>query len=614
MSDIVAETKRLIESLVSRPRPSDKALSRPPFRFIYDLVVSVNAKTGFIEGLLEDDELTSDSFKSAPEKKVAFLKKLVKYAEIFHKTKVQARVKDIVGGHEVEKTHLFLQQLLRASQGPKEDFPAIVQQVRGGKAPPKDTAPREDPPEAKSKDPEEKKAEADSARKSTANSQRRRSRRASGSDGPGKREPTKRSNAGERRGSKSGKDIGGNGDKSAEMHKRPSIGEYEEGQAAGASVASAFDASLADGSIQRTQELFQGLIQRPTMKERYLQKPPFRFIHDIISEVTRVTGLAEGLFGSEFADAKQITTKEGKLAYLNQLLEFVSNTAKVPAPTRASKVASGQDPENTNKLLQFVAMLGRCKLENKPFPGSDAPTATETAPTDGATSQEQEAKVEPRSDRSASLAAEESKENEAKTADDGRSKPAMPPAEEKAVEPPSASANALGRPQTARKRPPKIKDSRKASIVKPTNIKATPALGVMMEGDDGSEEEEDDPATEAAPLVVAQKEKSAAAPAELQGKLVRDIINEEQESKSEEKRDEDDQERGQKGIQMGRIGHSLKKKSISGNTTSAKQLDQLKDFVQTLCQSTNPLGKCVDFVHEDYSTMAKELEKVSRNS
>jgi TRAF3-interacting protein 1 len=31
--------------------------------------------------------------------------------------------------------------------------------------------------------------------------------------------------------------------------------------------------------------------------------------------------------------------------------------------------------------------------------------------------------------------------------------------------------------------------------------------------------------------------------------------------------------------------------------------------VQKLCQSTNPLGKCMDFVHEDLAAMAKEHDR-----
>ncbi len=38
------------------------------------------------------------------------------------------------------------------------------------------------------------------------------------------------------------------------------------------------------------------------------------------------------------------------------------------------------------------------------------------------------------------------------------------------------------------------------------------------------------------------------------------------------------------------------------------EIDSLRSAIQTLCQSTNPLGKCMDFVTGDMETMNRELE------
>merc|ERR1712166_1477977 len=61
------------------------------------------------------------------------------------------------------------------------------------------------------------------------------------------------------------------------------------------------------------------------------------------------------------------------------------------------------------------------------------------------------------------------------------------------------------------------------------------------------------------------------------------------------------------GISMGKIGRGLKKGKGGGSSTV--DIDKLRDAIQNLCQSTNPLGKCMDYVHEDVETMKKELEK-----
>ena len=42
---------------------------------------------------------------------------------------------------------------------------------------------------------------------------------------------------------------------------------------------------------------------------------------------------------------------------------------------------------------------------------------------------------------------------------------------------------------------------------------------------------------------------------------------------------------------------------------SASQLDELRTQIQLLCQSVNPLGKCIDYVREDMDNMNKELTR-----
>ena len=77
--------------------------------------------------------------------------------------------------------------------------------------------------------------------------------------------------------------------------------------------------SLED-DIKTTQEILQPLINKPVLKDKLLQKPPFRFIHDIFSQVTVATGFGEGLFEdrNELLDGKGIKDKQGKLGeYVN---------------------------------------------------------------------------------------------------------------------------------------------------------------------------------------------------------------------------------------------------------------------------------------------------------
>ncbi len=45
--------------LIAKPKMSDKLLSRPPFRFLYDVLMALNARNGMFDALLSAAEKDS---------------------------------------------------------------------------------------------------------------------------------------------------------------------------------------------------------------------------------------------------------------------------------------------------------------------------------------------------------------------------------------------------------------------------------------------------------------------------------------------------------------------------------------------------------------------------
>lgn len=120
----------------------------------------------------------------------------------------------------------------------------------------------------------------------------------------------------------------------------------------------------------QTIDIIQGsqpLIEKPKLKPELLQKPPFRFLHDVVTAVQINTGFAPGLFQGVELDAKALQQdKEGKISYLTKIINVVGFALNENVPAKPAKIVAGLEPENTNVFLQ---MLGRAAMQG---PAADA--------------------------------------------------------------------------------------------------------------------------------------------------------------------------------------------------------------------------------------------------
>lgn len=158
------------------------------------------------------------------------------------------------------------------------------------------------------------------------------------------------------------------------------------------------------------------------------------------------------------------------------------------------------------------------------------------------------------------------------------------------------SSSKLKRPKTARRAPPRLASNLVADGDKEEDKTEGGPTGVILDGEEVQDDDEDE----------AQEEPEQLAgfgdPIESDGqhgKLVGAILNAQAGDKKKEEEGDN---------------FAFKRLRSARNTKATtlhnmKNINDLRQKIQKICQSVNPLGKCIDFVYEDMDQMTKELAK-----
>ncbi|XP_073235895.1 TRAF3-interacting protein 1-like isoform X2 [Porites lutea] len=104
---------------------------------------------------------------------------------------------------------------------------------------------------------------------------------------------------------------------------------------------------------KKTQDTLGKVIKKPPLTDKLLSKPPFRFLHDIITEVIRNTGFLKGLYTPDEMDSANVKDKEAKIAFLQKAIDVVG-MINGQLSVRPSKIVAGHEPEKTNEFLQSM--------------------------------------------------------------------------------------------------------------------------------------------------------------------------------------------------------------------------------------------------------------------
>jgi hypothetical protein len=117
------------------------------------------------------------------------------------------------------------------------------------------------------------------------------------------------------------------------------------------------DPSLAT-AIENTKEVLRPLFAKPTLSTKLLEKPPFRFIHDIVVATLTATGFPKDFFtGFELDSSNFKENKTAKVSFLDKLIHLVNVGNGSALDVSSSKIVAGLDALNTNELLVAFARL-----------------------------------------------------------------------------------------------------------------------------------------------------------------------------------------------------------------------------------------------------------------
>uniref|UniRef100_A0A1A8PAL5 TRAF3-interacting protein 1 n=2 Tax=Nothobranchius rachovii TaxID=451742 RepID=A0A1A8PAL5_9TELE len=111
--------------------------------------------------------------------------------------------------------------------------------------------------------------------------------------------------------------------------------------------------------VKRTQDTLGKVIKKPPLTEKLLNKPPFRYLHDIFSEVIRSTGFLKGLYEENEMKSDSVKEKDSKITFLQKAIDVVMLVTGEPLAAKPARIVAGHEPEKTNELLQAI---GKCCL------------------------------------------------------------------------------------------------------------------------------------------------------------------------------------------------------------------------------------------------------------
>ncbi|TRZ13239.1 hypothetical protein HGM15179_013872 [Zosterops borbonicus] len=580
------QTRETLGQVIRKPPLTDALLSKPPFRYLHDLISEVIRVTGFLKGLYTDFELKSDNVKDK-DSKINFLQKAIDAVVMVTGEPLSVKPARVVAGHEPEKTNEFLQAIGKCCLNKLSSDAAVKRVLAGEKADAKGKPPPSKPRDKESREPkaEEQKSHRDKESRRDTEIKDRSSSKDRKPEGDLKesrereKERDKQKNNEERH-KEPERDISKEGEKQErergksrmtkqgrETEKNKGKGDPEQGD------------GLGHDKGQEREKRHEGGREKDRLKGRDKDKA-----RDREGEKDRERGRDRGRekdgehlreHGKEKAEKKPSDPKESALR-------------KPQRPTKDSKCQPDTETETPARISKQPSAKGS-RHHSKPR----GEGAVDTRSMADGISEDGAAELQ---EKNESGLAEKQKEREAENL--GPEKPengeALPDV------PPQPAQRRIPRPGSARPAPLRVKHQESTELLMPERSGSTKTAPNVIREQQASDEEDEQFVVEAAvPLPEMPKEPEVELVEDQKhGGLVKRLL--------ETKKDyEASQKSGQTTDREKPIVSEASRKRE--RDLVAKEIEKFQVSIQTVCQNAFRLGRIVDYIQEDMDAMRNEL-------
>mmetsp|Transcript_15001 Transcript_15001/g.31472 ORF Transcript_15001/g.31472 Transcript_15001/m.31472 type:complete len:676 (+) Transcript_15001:140-2167(+) len=315
LENAINETRNVLQPLFSKPKLTTKLLTKPPFRFIHDIISATIKSTDFPNGYFTPDEMDSSNFKDSKTVKISFLNKFIHLVNVANGFALDVNSTKIVAGLEPLHTNILLVKFGRTAQDNKIDRESLIRHCLNGLG---------------IEEFWEKKV----GSKTIVNASVSKNDHEATAENETNHEV----------------------DQNRESDHRP--------------LSTKIDACNKD--LTQTKLMISRLVAKPKCSDKLLSKPPFRFIHDLIMAIGHEAHFDLGrIFSEDEMESSNVKEKQAKLQFLEKLIKFLESELSMSINVKPIKIVSGQEPELTCYMLQIFTVLVTHKPSPRPSASAD---------------------------------------------------------------------------------------------------------------------------------------------------------------------------------------------------------------------------------------------------